>query len=412
MRGSLLIVAWLVACAETSRTGTPDATSTVPVELSSIRRLPVDSLSESQAKALCRASAEEDDFCMQRGQVETTEASCVEVVASCRSNLDGGSTPVDCNRYDLGPPGSCSVTVDEYLACASAWHAAQTCKNAGHFIDTPGACTSVVTKCPQLASAFTRNGIPPPCVPDASAPTRAGDDFYGFDGCRPTPSRFVILGDSIASCYAVDPAHCGPLLIGDYVKTNFAPNLTVTSYAVSGATLADLPAQAQNVSSGPGHVVVWIYILGNDIVLRHVDYDAWGNDWNATFAYFTDKSRFPDGVTFLLNTQYGIYDQCPHPVGGGFSASAEAQRLLESVNKNVFIDLAIERSDTVTIDQYPDWLGHGDNANVRGCPYCGKDNATWMASDRIHPNDLGNAHIAAKWKSVLERLFGPACHSG
>ena len=32
--------------------------------------------------------------------------------------------------------------------------------------------------------------------------------------------------------------------------------------------------------------------------------------WSEVFAYFTETTRFPDGVTFLLNGQYSIFDEC------------------------------------------------------------------------------------------------------
>lgn len=395
----------LVACSETAKHPSP-------VDLRTIAMRPVDSLTAIEAQALCEEDARRQDLCVERGMSEQTQTNCEAAVSRCRTNTDGGVTPVPCTGYDLGPPGSCSVTVQEYLACVDAWNAVYTCDNAGKYLGPPAACAGFVERCPRLAPEFTQNGTPPPCATDAGGAPRTSDDIYGFDGCRPVPERFVILGDSIAACYAVSPSDCGPLLIGEYLKTTAAPALTVESHAVGGARIADLPGQAQQVAGGPGPVVIWIYILGNDLALREVSDAGVAAAWGATFAYFGNTTLFPGGVTYLLNTQYSPYDQCPEPLGGAYSVSIAADEWLQAVNRSVFIALGENRSDTVTIDQYPDWLGHGDNANVLACPHCGRDNTSWMALDRIHPNALGYAHMTAKWSVAIDRMYGAGCRGG
>jgi hypothetical protein len=77
--------------------------------------------------------------------------------------------------------------------------------------------------------------------------------------------------------------------------------------------------------------------------------------------------------------------------------------------RSFFIHLGEERPDTVTYDEYSDWLGHGNNADVLGCPYCGADNTSWMSPDRIHPNAAGYAHIASRWDAELDRMYGSDC---
>ncbi len=82
--------------------------------------------------------------------------------------------------------------------------------------------------------------------------------------------------------------------------------------------------------------------------------------------------------------------------------------LIVSVNKTLILDVAQTRPDAVAIDQLPDFLGHGNNANTSGCPYCGADNTQWI-SDSLHPNMAGNIHIAEKWYKAIDAMTGPAC---
>jgi lysophospholipase L1-like esterase len=406
----------LSACADPGPGRSPNGDASTPprVDLSTIRDRSLDSLTPPEAKAMCEVDLARLDFCQERGLSFGTEEECAVATESCRSAQDGGRVAVDCSAFDLGPPGSCTTTVDEYVACVDAWTATRSCKNAGRMIETPPQCRGLLEQCPRLAPEFFQSGAPPPCDGDAGAPPPrpTSADVYGLDHCPPAPSRFVVLGDSIASCLSVDTAHCGPAMLEDYIRTTYAPDLVAESHARPGDVIADLPGQAAQVTPGPGHVAVWAYILGNDLALRHIDYDAWAKAWNQVFDYFTDRTKFPDGVTFLLNTQYSPYDQCPDPLGGASSLSTAADQLLREVNRRMFLDVAERRADTVAVDQYPDWLGHGDNANIRGCPHCGRDNATWMATDRIHPNELGYAHMAAKWKAAVDQMYGPACHGG
>ena len=72
----------------------------------------------------------------------------------------------------------------------------------------------------------------------------------------------------------------------------------------------------------------------------------------------------------------------------------------------MFVDRAIERADTVAIDQYPDWLGHGDNADNARCPHCYRDdNPHWLIGDGVHPSATGQRHIADKWKVAIDAIY-------
>jgi hypothetical protein len=381
----------------------PSDAGTRPVNIASIGGKSLGALTPSQSEALCRADAERFDPCVDDGIISATQADCMQTVDACHAAVGDASKEFDCRRYDLGD--DCNVSVDEYLACVDAWNAVYTCQNAGQYIATPKACEPVVAGCPRFGRIFYRDGKPPACDPStASKPPR--------DGCRPPPARFVILGDSIASCLAVSHDECGPLLIAQHVEETVAPELVIEQHAVAGAVIADMPGQAAMVAGGPGHVAVWIHILGNDLALRHDDEPGWNAAFDTTFAYFTDRSRFPDGATFLLNTQYSPYDRCPDPTGGGFSISLSSEDGLENINKTLFIGFGDTRPDTITYDEHADWLGHGNNANVLGCPFCGADDTSWMSPDRIHPNAIGYAHVAAKWDAELDRMYGPNCGAG
>jgi lysophospholipase L1-like esterase len=226
----------------------------------------------------------------------------------------------------------------------------------------------------------------------------------------------VTLGDSIAACFIPGFTTCAPSVISDYLRERYAPDLEYRSLAVGGAVTADILGQASQVPPGPGHLLVWIYVGGNDL-LRCAQADlpktqacveslmaALPGRWSEIFAYFSDRQRFPDGVTFMLNTQYSPYDQCTHPLGPERLAYAEAT--IQRFNRDIIMQPALERGDAVAVDQYPDFLGHADNANHGGCPYCSRDdNSDWLF-DGTHPHVRGGQHIADKWKVAIDRLYG------
>ncbi|MBK7581149.1 MAG: SGNH/GDSL hydrolase family protein [Myxococcales bacterium] len=310
----------------------------------------------------------------------------------------------------MGPPGSCPILVSDYLECLDAWNDTQVCSNAGYLIETPAACLPLVKNCDRFRLSFYQDGEPPSCDPPSSSPPPdTNDDIYGLDACRPKPARLVVLGDSIAACLGVGPSECTPNQLVDHLKQTIAPGVVLESKAKSGAFTAELPVQAQAVAGGPGHVLVWVYAIGNDLATDKIDYLGWNKAWSEVFAYFTDTSRFPDGATFLLNTQYSPYDQCPDPPGPSRGVTDEQEQLLQDVNKALFIDVAKQRADSVAVDHYPDFLGHGRNADLRGCPHCGADNTHWLQGDGTHPGPAGFAHMTEKWKEVFAKMYGSGC---
>jgi hypothetical protein len=268
-------------------------------------------------------------------------------------------------------------------------------------IDIPAACASVVAECKRFEGAFSQDGKNPPCDPTVPEPPDEDDDIFGADGCRTVPARFVVLGDSIADCFIEPHATCASYMIADLLKQRYAPGLAFETHAMSGALTADLPVQARQVKDGPGHVAVWIWAIGNDLLSNNIDPPGWEASWREVFDYFTDTSRFPDGATFMLNGQYSAFDECGNETQTALEAAARA------ANKRLFIDVAIARPDTIAIDHYPDFLGHTGHAGEQGC-HCRTDASYWLQGGP-HPNTLGYAHITEKWRVAMEGLYGKAC---
>jgi lysophospholipase L1-like esterase len=172
------------------------------------------------------------------------------------------------------------------------------------------------------------------------------------------------------------------------------------------------------VEPGPGHVFVWVYLGGNDVGQCRLPDDALALacmdreieeilvEWQPIFAHFSDASLFPDGATFLLNTQYNLSDECIEPGPLPIGITPARSEKLKEYNRRVFIEPAIARADTIAIDQYPDWLGRGANANDARCPHCyNGDNSSWLIFDGVHPSATGNRHIADKWKVAIDAIY-------
>jgi hypothetical protein len=246
------------------------------------------------------------------------------------------------------------------------------------------------------------------CNPEAGAgkPPDTNDDLFGVDGCRPTPARFIILGDSIATGFQEDSLLVTRLRV-------LAPNAVFQSFAVDGSKIGDLPVQARRAAPGAGHVFVWIWSIGNDmlsggILAPDADLAPRHAAFAEVFDYFGDPGRFSSGATFLLNTQFDPYDNCEAPGASPWAGPVVMARFLD-LNRIFFLDVAEARPDTIAIDQYPDFLGHGRNANIEGCPYCSADNTRWTDGVGFHPNETGRAHVADKWAVAFARMLGASC---
>jgi hypothetical protein len=411
--GFILFGASVLAACDADRAPSAIPTDASPsVDLDAMGARIVDTLVGAEAEALCREDARRLDPCLEVA-VESTQTAeeCDRFAEECHAKSRGEAS-ASCAGINLGPAGTCSISVDEYFRCIDAWTSTLRCSEAGNAAFEPEICKPVVAKCERLAGRFSRAGRLLPCDPDSGAgqPPDTNDDIFGLDRCRLAPARLVILGDSIANCFLVEGAVCSPYLMAERLRGTVAPGVVLESFAVDGKRLGDIPAQARQVAPGPGHVFVWLFAIGNDILSgllnRSEDLSPYHAALDEISAYFLDASRFPDGATFLLNTQYGPYDQC-HPPGRDGS-SPERGEQLRALNTALFLDRAVARADTVAVDHYADWLGHGVNANIRGCPHCGIDNTSWMA-DTLHPNALGHGHIAEKWRVAFDQMFAPEC---
>lgn len=384
--------------------GESDASAALPPGFPAPTR-PLSSLNESESKAFCQQDARRSDPCILEGMQAHDSATCTARVAMCRASLTTTQVGAGCDApQDLS---KCSITVQQYFDCLDAWSRVYVCDNAGYEIDTPKACEAV-RDCgltDQGNQDFMQLGKPPSCDPN-SPPRPPDNDVIGLDGCAPRPAKLVALGNSIAAC--VDKPGCAPEQLADYVRKQYAPSLTYENHAANASDLTDLLRQASQVESGPGHVAVWLFAFPSDPTSLALD--TWKTRMNTLMDYFADPGRFPDGATFMVNTQFNPSDEC-FLVGPAYASdpiSPEEQKALQTINRELFIELGTSRKDTVTIDEYPDFLGHASHADMRGCPYCSTDNTSWVA-DSVHPNDAGYDHIFQKWKIVVDEMYGGKC---
>ncbi len=371
----------------------------------------LDSLSLSEMRALCLEDARRTDPCLALGLSEWDRADCEVKVTACSAAPPLDETDAKCDEVRV--IRDCPVTVAQFFECVDAWNPTQTCENAGVFIQTPASCLPVA-ECDEFKFEFEQFGRPPPCALDEITERLAdtNDDIYGLDGCSAVPDRFIVLGNSVATCDGRDPDGwgCAPSMLAHHLRTSYSPQLEYQNLAVPGnlGSFQNLLAQAERADPTVGRVVVWIYSLPEDP--RSTDLDLWRAQLDAVMRHFLEPAVASEGAIFMLNTQYSPSDQCPNPPTPYDSGSLtlEEEATLQELNRNLFIDLALERADTVTVDQYPDWLGHGWNAGVASCPHCYEDNVLWQG-DPIHPNQLGQVHIFEKWQIAVDRIYGAGC---
>jgi hypothetical protein len=365
----------------------------------------LDSLAPNELEAVCLEDVRRTDLCMQTAIERRDPAACERELRRCSESPPVAAAIANCK--DLRKIKACPVTVAEYFACVDAWNRTQVCENSGHMIETPPACEKV-RKCEDFKAFFEQFGRPRACDPNTlmAKPPDTNDDIYGMDGCSQVPSRFVVLGHSNALAGGDQSAGA---LVANYIRETYAPGLEYQTHAALGSLgeLEDLARQMRSVEPGPGHVAVWIFSFPANP--ETFDYPLWLGQLQTVFDYFGDAAEFPDGASFLLNAQYSPSDQCSARILGiGPALTPEQEQGLQDINRRLFIEPAVERADTVTIDHYQDWLGHAGNANVYGCPHCSFDNTLWQA-DQVHPNEIGRAKIADKWKIAVDQMYGGGC---
>jgi lysophospholipase L1-like esterase len=254
-------------------------------------------------------------------------------------------------------------------------------------------------------------------------PTDTGDDTTTGDPgvCQPIPTRMVVLGDSIAACAVVggkDSDDCGPKRLNDHLAANYGP-LTYENLAVGGAVTSDVPQyQLPDIEVGiPGHVLVMIYVGGNDLAAYifgsdQAAIDGWNDTtgpevaaaWEETLVFLGDPANFPDGVTLLMNTQYNPFDDCTAPP---YFVSETKIELLHAHNE-ALVDRAGSQPWGFIADQHPSYLGHGHFVNDSGCPHYDESFDGWMG-DLIHPNALGHHHLADVMAEVVDLEIYGAC---
>jgi len=254
--------------------------------------------------------------------------------------------------------------------------------------------------------------------PDAAP--GGGPDAAPSRACAPTPSRVIVLGDSITACSVIGGANnaaCVSKQVSDYVKATYAPNVQYVNRAVGGAVLDDMPAQIDGIPAGTGPALVVIYIGGNDLAPYIFQSDAaataaWtdisdglNTTWQAMFAKLADPSKFPDGATVLMNEQYNPFDDC---TAAPYNLSPTKIEILHQYNAQLG-DIAAAAGDAaVIVDQYTPFLGHGHHYAVTSCPHYLADSAPYM-EDLIHPNAAGNVVLAHVMEGGIDRLYGAGC---
>lgn len=264
---------------------------------------------------------------------------------------------------------------------------------------------------------------------DGGSEGSAGDTTDGGDtttgeppvSCQPTPTRMVILGDSIVACAGVggkDSSDCAPKIVNDHFAQNHGA-LTYENLSVGGAVTTDIPQyQLPDIEVGiPGHVLVMIYIGGNDLAgyifqSDQAALDGWNNTtgpavaaaWEEILAFLGDPQSFPDGVTLLMNTQYNPFDDCTAPP---YFVSQTKIDLLHAHNQ-ALTDRAHSQPWGFIADQHPSYLGHGHYVNDASCPYYDESFEGWMG-DLIHPNAVGHHHLADVMIEVVETQVYGAC---
>ena len=77
------------------------------------------------------------------------------------------------------------------------------------------------------------------------------------------------------------------------------------------------------------------YLFAGDAVAERgymTDLPGIRANWDAIFAFFQDKTKFPDGATVLMNNQYNPFDGC---TAAPYFLSAKKNELLDAFNKEL-----------------------------------------------------------------------------
>lgn len=246
----------------------------------------------------------------------------------------------------------------------------------------------------------------------------SGDSGNAGPECAPTPTRMVVLGDSIFACFGVggkaDP-RCSAWQVNQYVGDTVGP-VSYENLAVNGARTVDvINNQIPSMEVGmPGHVLVLIFIGGNDLAAHifssdEAATDAWENSvgpqvaqhWEDIFAFLGDSGNFPDGVTVLMNTQYNPFDDC---TASPYPTVTPAKNEIVNAHNAALTARAGARDWAFIADQHGPFLGHGHHFDKPECPNYidGADN--WM-NDLIHPDATGHGNLSVVLQSQVDQMY-------
>ena len=318
----------------------------------------------------------------------------------------------DSTRRSRRPPRPAAV-----IAAALLGQLAAACSSPGATGETtaPARGESALDAAAAMAADAQRETAPGPAALDGPAGDAGAPPGPVPPGAHPVPTRYVVLGDSIVACLGVgdkNAATCGPKKLHAYLAAGIAPGITYENLAISGANTADVPArELAGVTGGAGHLLVLIYVGGNDLRPYLAGLDAAAEagfakvvpeieaEWKKVFDFFADRSKFPGGATLLMNNQYDPFDDC---TAAPYFISATKHALLRSYN-DVLAKLARDNGAVLT-EQYLPYLGHGHHWAVATCPHY-KAGSTPFMNDLIHPNPAGHEHLFAQWKQVLGALY-------
>lgn len=248
-----------------------------------------------------------------------------------------------------------------------------------------------------------------------------GPSTTGEGECPTTPTRLVVLGDSIFACYGAvigpDSDTCSAKIFHGYVSDTVGP-VSYENLAVPGAVTHDVVTQQLDaIPVGmPGHAMVLIFIGGNDLsgYILASDQDAIDGyaekrpqldaDWDAIFAFLADPANFPDGVTLVMNTQYNPFDDCTAPP---YEVMTPVKTELIG-DYNADLEAKAQSQDGFIADQHTAFLGHGHHYATASCPFYVDGADAWMF-DQIHPNVVGHAALADELAATADEIYA-ACN--
>ena len=251
--------------------------------------------------------------------------------------------------------------------------------------------------------------------PDANGGGGGSADAAPPVACVPKPKKVLVLGDSITECSVIggdQAAACVSKKVADYVKANVEPTAEYDNRANGGAVLSQLAAQLNGVTAD-GPVLVIAYMGGNDLAPYIFQSDdaanaAWPtirqhlhDAWDGVFEKLADTSKFPDGATVIMNTQYNPFDDCTAPP---YNLSDAKIQILHDFNDEIRAIAEAAGDKAILVDQYTPFLGHGHHYDVARCPFYAAGATPYM-QDLIHANAAGNEVLAEVIEGGVDRLY-------